>query len=239
MAHPGGAAAGVAASAPGLGGGDRGRAARRVRPRARELAPGAGAVRRHERRPARRPAAGLLRRRLHRLDRRDGGRWPSPACRRCCSSTRPTPERLRPLRGPPRRRRRRASRGRRARPGWTTTCRRSSRALAGLGAPVTQYKVCSTFDSSPAGRLHRAGDRPRGSRSSAAPGMPMVVAALDMGRYQAFGNLFATVGRRRLPARPPPDDGAPPGDADGRGRPAAPPRHGRPSAGSGSSTSSP
>ena len=66
------------------------------------------------------------------------------------------------------------------------------RALAGLGAPVTQYKVCSTFDSAPqVGSIGRALDL-------AAPILggawhPMVVAALDMGRYQAFGNLFATV----------------------------------------------
>lgn len=66
------------------------------------------------------------------------------------------------------------------------------RALAGLGAPVTQYKVCSTFNSAPqVGSIGRALDL-------AAPILggawhPMVVAALDMGRYQAFGNLFATV----------------------------------------------
>ena len=66
------------------------------------------------------------------------------------------------------------------------------RALAGLGAPVAQYKVCSTFDSAPhVGSIGKALDL-------AAPILggawhPMVVAALDMGRYQAFGNLFAAV----------------------------------------------
>lgn len=66
-------------------------------------------------------------------------------------------------------------------------------ALADFGAPLVHYKVCSTFDSSPAtGSIGRAVD-------IAAPildsdWIPMVVAAPDVRRYQAFGNLFASVG---------------------------------------------
>lgn len=65
--------------------------------------------------------------------------------------------------------------------------------LRRLNAPVAQYKVCSTFDSSPqVGSIGKALDL-------AAPILggawhPLVVAALDMGRYQAFGNLFARAG---------------------------------------------
>ena len=87
----------------------------------------------------------------------------------------------------------------------------------------TQYKVCSTFDSSPAGRLDRAGDRPRRRRSSAAPWHPLVVGGAGMRPLPGLRQPVRGGGRRRLPARPAPDDGAPPGDADGRGRPAAPP----------------
>jgi 3-oxoisoapionate kinase len=68
--------------------------------------------------------------------------------------------------------------------------------LAGLGAPILQYKVCSTFDSSPGiGSIGRAVDIgmavcPRnGSRTWS----PMIVAAPALRRYQAFANLFATV----------------------------------------------
>ena len=64
--------------------------------------------------------------------------------------------------------------------------------LAGLKAPLTHYKVCSTFDSAPhAGSIGRAIDL-------AAPGLggawhPLLVAAPAIHRYQLFGNLFATV----------------------------------------------
>jgi uncharacterized protein YgbK (DUF1537 family) len=64
--------------------------------------------------------------------------------------------------------------------------------LAGIGAPISHYKVCSTFDSAPdVGSIGRAIDL-------AAPLLggqwhPMVVASPAMGRYQAFGNLFASV----------------------------------------------
>ncbi len=62
--------------------------------------------------------------------------------------------------------------------------------LAATGAPVLHYKVCSTFDSAPTiGSIGHAADlaitllRPTWT--------PMVVADPGMGRYQAFGNLFA------------------------------------------------
>lgn len=63
-------------------------------------------------------------------------------------------------------------------------------ALAKLGAPVLQYKVCSTFDSSPAvGSIGCAIDigvpLMRGDWSPTLVGVPR------LGRYQAFGHLFA------------------------------------------------
>lgn len=66
------------------------------------------------------------------------------------------------------------------------------RALAGFGAPLMHYKVCSTFDSSPTiGSIGKAIDL-------AAPilepdWIPLLVGAPEMRRYQAFGNLFAAV----------------------------------------------
>lgn len=66
------------------------------------------------------------------------------------------------------------------------------RFLAATGAPILQYKVCSTFDSSPTtGSIGRALDlglpiiRPDWS--------PLLVAAPRLRRFQAFGNLFALV----------------------------------------------
>jgi 3-oxoisoapionate kinase len=62
--------------------------------------------------------------------------------------------------------------------------------LAWLKAPISHFKVCSTFDSAPhVGSIGRAIDL-------AAPVFggawhPLVVAAPPIGRYQAFGNLFA------------------------------------------------
>lgn len=62
-------------------------------------------------------------------------------------------------------------------------------ALAATGAPVLHYKVCSTFDSAPhVGSIGRAIDIAAGKFAG---WMPMVVADPGMGRYQAFGNLFA------------------------------------------------
>jgi uncharacterized protein YgbK (DUF1537 family) len=68
-------------------------------------------------------------------------------------------------------------------------------ALAELHAPVNHYKVCSTLDSSPTvgsiGRAIDIGVPIFGKRAGAANWQPMVVAALEIGRYQAFGHLFA------------------------------------------------
>ncbi|HZH07448.1 MAG TPA: four-carbon acid sugar kinase family protein, partial [Lautropia sp.] len=77
------------------------------------------------------------------------------------------------------------------------------RTLFSLGAPITHYKVCSTFDSSPdVGSIGRAIDialpmaRERWS--------PLVVGAPQLKRWQVFGNLFAGVGsvRYRLDRHP-------------------------------------
>lgn len=63
-------------------------------------------------------------------------------------------------------------------------------ALARLGAPVLQYKVCSTFDSSPAiGSIGCAIDI--GVPLMPGRWSPMVVGAPRLRRYQAFGHLFA------------------------------------------------
>jgi hypothetical protein len=72
------------------------------------------------------------------------------------------------------------------------------RALAALEAPVTHYKICSTLDSSPTvGSIGRAVDIGApifGETPGAADWQPLVVAAPAIGRYQAFGNLFAASG---------------------------------------------
>ncbi len=64
--------------------------------------------------------------------------------------------------------------------------------LAALGAPILQYKICSTFDSSPSigsiGCAIDIGIATIGGRWS-----PMVVGAPRLRRYQVFGNLFAAV----------------------------------------------
>lgn len=66
-------------------------------------------------------------------------------------------------------------------------------ALAGIGAPLIHYKVCSTFDSAPGiGSIGRAIDL--GVATLAPAFVPLVVAAPAIGRYQLFGNLFAVVG---------------------------------------------
>ncbi len=65
--------------------------------------------------------------------------------------------------------------------------------LKALGAPLCHYKVCSTFDSSPeVGSLGRALEI--GLDVFGAKWAPLVVGAPKLNRYQAFGNLFATVG---------------------------------------------
>ncbi|MGS0740884.1 3-oxo-isoapionate kinase OiaK [Glaciimonas sp. GG7] len=64
--------------------------------------------------------------------------------------------------------------------------------LAGLGAPIVQYKICSTFDSSPVtGSIGCAIDL--GVAHMAGRWSPMVVGAPRLKRYQVFGNLFAAV----------------------------------------------
>ena len=65
--------------------------------------------------------------------------------------------------------------------------------LAGLDAPVTHYKICSTLDSSPTiGSIGRATDI--ALRHVPADWIGLLVAAPEIGRYQAFGNLFAAAG---------------------------------------------
>ncbi|NVD42049.1 four-carbon acid sugar kinase family protein [Ensifer sp. HO-A22] len=62
--------------------------------------------------------------------------------------------------------------------------------LKSLGAAITHYKVCSTFDSSPQlGSIGRAIEIGR-DIFGAAP-VPLVVGAPQIRRYTAFGNLFA------------------------------------------------
>ena len=62
--------------------------------------------------------------------------------------------------------------------------------LKQMGAPILQYKVCSTFDSSPAvGSIGQAIDL--GVKTSSARWSPMVVGAPRLKRFQVFGHLFA------------------------------------------------
>jgi uncharacterized protein YgbK (DUF1537 family) len=64
--------------------------------------------------------------------------------------------------------------------------------LAALGAPMLQYKVCSTFDSSrEVGSIGRAIDL--GVAQMGGRWAPMIVGAPRLRRYQMFGNLFAAV----------------------------------------------
>lgn len=61
--------------------------------------------------------------------------------------------------------------------------------LASLGAPVIHYKVCSTFDSAPhIGSIGRAIDI---AARTFGGWVPVVVGEPGMGRFQAFGHLFA------------------------------------------------
>ena len=64
-------------------------------------------------------------------------------------------------------------------------------ALASLNPRVLQYKVCSTFDSAPdVGSVGKATEL--GARTVPPGWIPAVVGAPQLGRWQAFGNLFAT-----------------------------------------------
>lgn len=66
-------------------------------------------------------------------------------------------------------------------------------ALRATGAPVVHYKVCSTFDSSPeTGSIGKAADL--GLGLGLGDWAPLIVAAPEIGRWQAFGNLFAIAG---------------------------------------------
>ncbi|MFZ3582008.1 four-carbon acid sugar kinase family protein [Loktanella sp. DJP18] len=62
--------------------------------------------------------------------------------------------------------------------------------LRGTGAALLHYKVCSTLDSAPhIGSIGRAMEI--GAQMTGAQVVPIVVAAPQMRRYQAFGHLFA------------------------------------------------
>jgi 3-oxoisoapionate kinase len=65
-------------------------------------------------------------------------------------------------------------------------------ALARFGAPIMQYKICSTFDSSATiGSIGRA--ITWGISITGGDWSPMIVGTPRLARYQAFGNLFAAV----------------------------------------------
>jgi len=76
------------------------------------------------------------------------------------------------------------------------------RSLARLAAPVTQYKICSTFDSAPeVGSIGVAIEI--GSAERRGRWIPLLTAAPPIHRYQAFGNLFAgSGGAHRLDRHP-------------------------------------
>ena len=77
---------------------------------------------------------------------------------------------------------------------------RSSRRSSGSARAIVHYKVCSTFDSSPTvGSIGRAIDIGRGVFAS--PFVPLVVGAPALGRYCVFGNLFARAAGDREPFR--------------------------------------
>jgi uncharacterized protein YgbK (DUF1537 family) len=80
------------------------------------------------------------------------------------------------------------------------TIRAAFNSLRELGATHVQYKVCSTFDSSPTiGSIGRVIDI--GSDVFRARCVPVVVGAPALGRYQVFGNLFARCGTESEPYR--------------------------------------
>lgn len=65
--------------------------------------------------------------------------------------------------------------------------------LAATGAPILQYKVCSTFDSAPhLGSIGRAIEI--GRRVSGAGLSPVIVGAPHLGRWVTFSTLFARAG---------------------------------------------
>jgi uncharacterized protein YgbK (DUF1537 family) len=65
--------------------------------------------------------------------------------------------------------------------------------LKNFCAPLSQYKICSTFDSSPqVGSIGRA--LQIGLETYQAAWAPIIVGAPNLRRYQVFGNLFARIG---------------------------------------------
>lgn len=76
-------------------------------------------------------------------------------------------------------------------PDWMTSHLPDAfRFLLGTGAPLLHYKVCSTFDSAPhVGSIGKAAEI--GLSVTGARAIPMLTAAPQMRRYQAFGHLFA------------------------------------------------
>lgn len=68
--------------------------------------------------------------------------------------------------------------------------------LRAFGAPILHYKVCSTLDSAPhVGSIGVAAEI--GVAGQTGPRAPLVVAAPQIGRWQAFGTLFARAGDGR------------------------------------------
>ena len=65
-------------------------------------------------------------------------------------------------------------------------------ALAGAGAPLVHYKVCSTFDSSPT--TGSIGHVIALARRNFAGAVPVIAATPHLGRHCVFGNLFARSG---------------------------------------------
>lgn len=97
-----------------------------------------------------------------------------------------------------------ASTARSKKPDWMQeNLPRYLRWLDELSAPILHYKVCSTFDSSPdVGSIGQAIETGLSIRPSV--GVPLLTAAPQMRRYQAFGNLFASSldGVQRLDRHP-------------------------------------
>ncbi len=72
--------------------------------------------------------------------------------------------------------------------------------LRSSNAKIVHYKICSTFDSSPTiGSIGKALEIGRDIFQSGI--VPIVVGAPNLGRYQAFGNLFARSGLDTEPFR--------------------------------------
>lgn len=73
-------------------------------------------------------------------------------------------------------------------------------ALRESGAKIVQYKICSTFDSSPdIGSIGKAIELGRNVIGTSC--VPVVVGAPNLARYQVFGNLFARSGLDTEPFR--------------------------------------